>query len=494
MRLSSSIAFLARGFLPLIALMLIGAFGVPAFGADVKETPDTKITGATSSSSCSNKHGNSTCSSCLCDETQTSTGSSVINTTALWHTHLATDYASNVSGSSSGCAPCGATSSKAGILPSLNFGRIHNYAFTAQQSSYGPGVFSSYDVSLQLSTVGFPWGNGARRSIRVVDPTSGSFVEGATDYDWTQPDFTGTPLLTRVDSTVDFDWGAGSPGANVPADDFAARWSGTVTAATSQIYTFYTTNNDGVRLFVNGQLIIDQWKNHTSSEYGGAEYSGTIALTAGQAVSIRMEYYEYTYGAVAKLAWSSASTPKAIIPSTALRTATNTPGLNAIFVAPAGAQSGVYRDDDPYGASSFREFKEIRLFTSTGAATADQAQAATAVLYKLNGDVQTFEVFRTDANASTTGRFARLKRWADRNGNAHTFAYAYPITTDPAQAGGDLAKLWMLSTITDAYGRTATITYRSTQVAGRWVVDRMVMPNTATISYTYNTVAPGMLG
>ena len=64
--------------------------------------------------------------------------------------------------------------------------------------------------------------------------------------------------LTRVDSTVDFDWGTGSPDASIGADTFSVRWTGQVVPLYSQTYTFYTTSDDGVRLWVNGQLDCQQ--------------------------------------------------------------------------------------------------------------------------------------------------------------------------------------------------------------------------------------------
>ncbi len=119
--------------------------------------------------------------------------------------------------------------------------------------------------------------------------------------------------LTRTDGTVNFDWGNGSPDPSLPADNFSVRWTGQVQPKYSQTYTFYTTSDDGVRLWVNGQKIIDNWTLH-----GPTENNGTIALTAGQKYSIQMEFYENGGGAVAKLAWSSPSQPKGIVPTSQL--------------------------------------------------------------------------------------------------------------------------------------------------------------------------------
>jgi len=81
----------------------------------------------------------------------------------------------------------------------------------------------------------------------------------------------------------------------------------------SQAYTFYTTTDDGTRLWVNGQLLVDKWVNQSVTEW-----SGTIALTANQKYPILMEYFENTGNAVAKLSWSSTNQVKEFIPFTQL--------------------------------------------------------------------------------------------------------------------------------------------------------------------------------
>lgn len=109
----------------------------------------------------------------------------------------------------------------------------------------------------------------------------------------------GNPVLTRVDASADFDWGNGSPGAGVPTDGFSARWVGTKTPTATGNYTFHTISDDGIRLWVNDQLVIDNWTDHPPTD----NY-GTISLTAGTAASIRLEYFESGGGAVARLRWS----------------------------------------------------------------------------------------------------------------------------------------------------------------------------------------------
>lgn len=125
-------------------------------------------------------------------------------------------------------------------------------------------------------------------------------------------DFT-APVLTRTDATVNFDWGNGSPAANIGADTFSVRWTGQVEARFNETYTFYTTSDDGVKLWVNNQLIIDNFRDQAPTEV-----SGSISLLAGQKYDIRLEYYEKGGGAVSRLAWSSPSTAKQIIPTSQL--------------------------------------------------------------------------------------------------------------------------------------------------------------------------------
>lgn len=149
-------------------------------------------------------------------------------------------------------------------------------------------------------------------------------------------DFTGT-TVTRIDPTVDFVWGTGAPAPAIDAETFSVRWTGQVEALFSQTYTFYTQSDDGVRLWVNGVRLINNWTNH-----GTTENSGTIALIAGRRYDIVMEYYDNTRSATARLLWSSASTPKAVIPTARLFPAaatTNTIRVNfqlASAPVPAG--------------------------------------------------------------------------------------------------------------------------------------------------------------
>lgn len=145
-------------------------------------------------------------------------------------------------------------------------------------------------------------------------------------------------VQTRTDATVDFNWGGGSPMPEMDPDYFSVIWSGKVRPKYSETYTFTTTSDDGVRLWVNNRLVIDHWGPH-----GPEDRSGTISLTAGKNYDIVMAYYELGGGAMAKLRWSSASQPLEVVPTASLF-----PLLLPIPSGPGGPGGpGEDLDDDP---------------------------------------------------------------------------------------------------------------------------------------------------
>jgi hypothetical protein len=110
--------------------------------------------------------------------------------------------------------------------------------------------------------------------------------------------FPAVATVTTIVPTVDFDWGYGSP-AGISGDFFKARFTGAIQSTDAGTYTFFATADDGVRLWVNNQLLVDGWIDQQATTY-----QGQINLAACTEYPIRMEYYENTGGAVCKLAWS----------------------------------------------------------------------------------------------------------------------------------------------------------------------------------------------
>ncbi len=104
-----------------------------------------------------------------------------------------------------------------------------------------------------------------------------------------------------------------------------------------ETYTFYTTGDDGIRLWVNGQPVINGWFDQEAKEY-----TGSIALRAGQKYDIKLEYYDNTGDAVAKLAWSSARQVRQIIPKSQMFSLLSTPPIDPPPANPPIVQTGRY--------------------------------------------------------------------------------------------------------------------------------------------------------
>jgi uncharacterized repeat protein (TIGR03806 family) len=144
--------------------------------------------------------------------------------------------------------------------------------------------------------------------------------------------YSGPATLVRTDAVVNFNWGTGSPDPSISVDHFTVKWTGSVQPQFSEPYTFYTTTDDGVRLWVNGQLLIDHWVDQ-----GMTEWSGSISLLAQQRYNIEMDYYENGGSAMAMLSWSSLSTAKAVIPQTQLYPVPNQPPVVTLTSPTNGA-------------------------------------------------------------------------------------------------------------------------------------------------------------
>ncbi|MBD3421896.1 MAG: hypothetical protein GF398_17435 [Chitinivibrionales bacterium] len=116
---------------------------------------------------------------------------------------------------------------------------------------------------------------------------------------------------------------------NRGAFDGRTEWAGRVQAPHTGTFTFYTLVNDGARLWVNGQQLVDSWVNRDTA----AELSGNIALESGQKYDIRLEYYDNTGGAQAKLSWSSSQISKEVVPYVRLFADGYTGDVSAAFIA-----------------------------------------------------------------------------------------------------------------------------------------------------------------
>ena len=109
----------------------------------------------------------------------------------------------------------------------------------------------------------------------------------------------GQPADVRTDEQVNFDWGRYKPAPHVGENNFSVRWTGKLTPAESGAYRLGVTADDGARLYLDGQLLIDVWTSNPTKTV-----TKEVNLEAGRAYDVRMEYYQYNREAIAKLVWS----------------------------------------------------------------------------------------------------------------------------------------------------------------------------------------------
>lgn len=183
-------------------------------------------------------------------------------------------------------------------------------AATARNNGGGSSrVVGPYDVSpLQGLSA-----QAARRSNVQVDFAAG--IRPHKDFElfgneWLRPDWKaqhlrglraeyfdninldGNPKLVRLDSNLSFNWGGGSPDPLIPNDNFSARWTGVLTSPFSGDYELRVRSDDGIRVYLNGKLVIDQWVNQPPTTH-----KAPLRLRAGQDYALKIEYFERGGGA-----------------------------------------------------------------------------------------------------------------------------------------------------------------------------------------------------
>jgi hypothetical protein len=151
--------------------------------------------------------------------------------------------------------------------------------------------------------------------IRPAGPTQGQVDPQHSDpvwqaYYWNNTTLTGPPALQREEGNLNYEWGYGSPDAAIRTDGFSARWVRYVDLPPGT-YRFTATGDDGLRVWVDSNLIINEWYDH-----GPQTVSADSYIAAGHHL-LMIEYYENSGGAVAKFSWTVASsnpTPTPTLP------------------------------------------------------------------------------------------------------------------------------------------------------------------------------------
>jgi alpha-L-fucosidase len=184
---------------------------------------------------------------------------------------------------------------------------------------------------------------------------------------WNNTTFAGTPAVTRTDPSVNYAWKfSGSPAPSIGTDNFASRWTGSIEPRYSERYTFTAVSDDTVRLWIDGQLVIDH-----AAPHGPAVDQGSVTLSAGRH-DIRLEQTEQGGEAYMKLIWSSPNTPVQIVPRSQLYPATgstvrlndNVATYSTGWSVSSGRGLGDYLDDVHYTTTNGGSFSYT--FTGTG--------------------------------------------------------------------------------------------------------------------------------
>ena len=143
--------------------------------------------------------------------------------------------------------------------------------------------------------------NAAKNSVFYT--AAASITQGLNGEYFKNKTLTGTPDFTRIDPTIDFHWTGVPNVAGFPATNYSIRWTGVIRPTETGKYTFLARGDDGFRLTVNNQLIINKWQDQAA-----LEATGTISLEAGKEYPIKLEYYQSGGLADITLGWFSTDT------------------------------------------------------------------------------------------------------------------------------------------------------------------------------------------
>jgi PA14 domain/Bacterial TSP3 repeat len=209
--------------------------------------------------------------------------------------------------------------------------------------------FGTVSLRLVLALVVFVICQGRSQTVGNGDGLLGSYFDNR--------DLSGAPVAERVEAQVDFDWGLRAPAGIAYFNEFSVRWTGELQAQYSEAYTLFVDSVDGTRVWLNEQLIIDDWRDRPA-----AEASATVNLVAGQRYLLRVEYCENHLYPGIRLRWSSPSTAKQIIPQSqlyAVPTDADSNGLADLWELAHFGRVGVdpNGDDDGDGLTNLEEYR-----------------------------------------------------------------------------------------------------------------------------------------
>jgi hypothetical protein len=198
-------------------------------------------------------------------------------------------------------------------------------------------------------------------------------------------DMSGIPQVVRVDPQIDFNWNQDSPAPTINRGMFSVRWRGEIEIPATDTYTFTTRSNDGSRIYVNGQLVVDDWGTHAARDS-----SGTLDLEAGN-YPITVEYMQDGANANIVVSWQSDLIPKQTIPSVVL-----SPVVRAALISPANGAVDVSQNPRLSWVAAATDAKHD-LYVGDDPDAVAQATTATGGIYKGQLDVATMVLENLEA-------------------------------------------------------------------------------------------------
>ncbi len=168
---------------------------------------------------------------------------------------------------------------------------------------------------------------------------NGQTVPGLTGQYFDNNKLGGSPKLTRVDARADFRWTLNAPGRGIPFDWYSARWTGTLTAPPEGVRQLAIAGNDGYRLWIDGDLVIDNW---VKKSYGTR--SARIDLAPGSSHDLKLEYFESTGNARLTLMWDAGAVNSRTAARRRIDDAVTLARASDAAVIVAGLEEGEFRD------------------------------------------------------------------------------------------------------------------------------------------------------
>lgn len=200
-------------------------------------------------------------------------------------------------------------------------------------------------------------------------PLGTTHAQGLLGEYFTGRQFTGTPVLTRTEA-VNFNWAGNAPDTAMGVDNFCVRWTGSITAPDTGDYIFSTRSDDGVRLLLSGEWVIDNWGDHSASWNN----SSPIPLEAGKTYGMRLEFYESGGDAVIELYWTPPGGKQEAIPADVLSTTYVRP-LQVRLPSPANGAADVVVPTLAWKAGEDAKFHSVYIGTSPDLTAADLKSA-----------------------------------------------------------------------------------------------------------------------